>query len=37
MFVCTVLAIVAGISSEQINNAYRKETDEDVKRKNPAC
>jgi hypothetical protein len=37
MFVCTVLVTVAVISPEQINKAYRKETDEDVKRKNPTC
>jgi transposase len=31
MFVCTVLVTVAVISPEKLNNAYRKETDVDVK------
>ena len=33
MFVCMVLVVVAVISPEKLNKAYRKETDEDVKEK----
>jgi hypothetical protein len=31
MFVCKVLVVVAAVSPEKLNKAYRKETDADVK------